>query len=176
MQWGAREIVLRHDGVFVCEPAEKLKRKRKSKTESPVKKLRGHEEIIHTVSAHAPNTVIYEGEVPVAGNMADAQLPIIVDAEDMHAVDGEDILLVDDEEDTLIVENAEDIITDIAVEVPTVENTEESIHAEVVNDSIDKIDLEDTDFEDDSGDEFVDCDYDVVPDEEEDESEVSIMK
>ena len=40
MQGGAREIVLRHDGVFVCEPAEKLKRKRKSKTESPVKKTK----------------------------------------------------------------------------------------------------------------------------------------
>ena len=180
MQGGLREIVLRQDGVFVCELAEKLKRKRKPNTESPVKKLRGHEKIIHTVSASAPNTIIYEGEVPVIiGNMADVQLPIIVEAEDMHAAvsDGEDILLVDDEEDTLIVENAEDIITaDIAVEVPTVENTEESIHAEVVNDSIDTIDLEDTDFEDDSGDEFVDYDYDVVPDEEEDESEVSIIE
>ena len=143
MQGGLREIVLRHDGVYVCELAGKLKRKRKTKTESPAKKLRVHEQITHTVSASAPNTVIYEGVVPVIiGNIEDVDLPVI-EVEEMHAV---------------------------------VSDVEESIHAEVVNDSIDIIDLGDTDCEDDSGDEFVDYDYDVDADDEEDDSEVSIIE
>ena len=33
MQGGLREIVLRHDGVYVCELAGKLKRKRNTKTD-----------------------------------------------------------------------------------------------------------------------------------------------
>ena len=124
MQDGLREIVLRHDGVYVCELAGKLKRKRMSKPKSPAKKLKVHEEITHTVSAVAPSTVVYEGDVSVfTEHIEDVDLPVILVDEQAHAV-------VSDEEESIhtdVVNEEESIHSDVV--------NEEDIHAEVVNEA-----------------------------------------
>ena len=161
MQGGLREIVLRHDGVYVCELAGKLKRKRMSKPKSPAKKLKVHEEITHTVSAVAPSTVVYEGDVSVfTEHIEDVDLPVILVDEQAHAV-------VSDEEESIhtdVVNEEESIHSDVV-------NEEESIHAEVVNEG-----LGNTDCENDSGDEFVDFDYDADSDDEGNESDDSVIE
>ena len=161
MQGGLREIVLRHDGVYVCELAGKLKRKRVSKPKSPAKKLKVHEEITHTVSAVAPSTVVYEGDgSSLTEHIEVVDLPVILVDEQAHAG-------VSDEE--------ESIPTEVVIEEENIHsdgvNEEGSIHAEVVNE-----DLGNDDCEDDSGDEFVDFDYEADSDDEGNESDDSVIE
>ena len=117
MPGGTREIVKRHDGRYVCKPAEKLKRKREVKDAVPAKKVKKHTENTHAGSA------------------------LVAETEDMQSRDGEDIPKVGDKEDIPTVESAEEVThaaegaEEVTHTAKSAENPEENIHAGGVTDS-----------------------------------------